>query len=95
LDARNSDLKGEEDGEVDDHDDPASEEDGVSLKISTLHTAEEAANATGEAGEAADEEAIDEEFVEEVDERGDRVLSHFDETGVEFVELELVPENLH
>lgn len=44
-----------------------------------MGAAEEVSEAFGEAGEAADEEAVDDEFIKEVDDGGEGVLEVFDD----------------
>lgn len=58
-----------------------------------MGAAEEVSEAFGEAGEAADEEAVDDEFIKEVDDGGEGVLEVFDDAFfVDGVEVEAVFE---
>lgn len=55
--------------------------------------AEEVSDGFGEAGEAADEEAVDDEFIEEVDDGCEAVLEVFyDSFFVDGIEVEAVAE---
>ena len=80
-------------GEIDDEDDAEAEGEGVALEAAGLDFAEEIAGGFGGAAETADEQTIDEEFVEEGDDGGEGVLKIADkEVVVEAVDVEAVLE---
>jgi hypothetical protein len=81
-------------GEEDDDEDTEAEEEGVALEVAGLDAAEGLAGVAGDGFGAADAEAVDEEGIEDAADGGDGVLTNGDDFGVEFVEVELVSEEL-
>ena len=86
-------CRSEKHGEVDHQQDAEAEAEGVGLEVAGLGLGEEPARAVGEAGEAADEEAVDDQIVEEMHDGSESVLEIFHEAFlVDRVEVEAVAE---
>ena len=86
-------MGSDENGEVDDKDHAEAEGVGIALELTGLEFAEKPAEAGGSAAHAADEQAIDEELIEEMDDGGEGVLEVTDEkVVVELVDVEAVLE---
>ena len=58
-----------------------------------MKATEKAADASGSAGESADNQTVDEKFVDEMNNGSHSVLCEANELGVEFIEVELVAED--
>ncbi len=87
-------LGQDEDGEVDDEQETCTEEEGVALEVAAGEHTSGGAEALGRKGGEAGEDAIDENALQSGDDPGDAVLEDFHEHGVEFIEVELVSEDL-
>ena len=83
----------EEHGEIDDEDDAEAEGKGITLEAAGLDPAQQVAGTGRSAAQPADQQAVDEELVEEVDDGGEGVLEVTDEeVVVEAVEVETIAQ---